>query len=153
MKKNRQMKVLEIISKHDVETQDELIELLKAEEYYVTQATISRDIRELDLIKVSTQRGTYKYTVSSHAENEKKKTSHLGNALVSSLVSIDFAGNIIVVKTVPGMSNAIAIEIERIHRPEMLGCVAGDDTIIMVMRNEDKAMDVSARLRELLSGR
>ena len=73
MKKNRQMKVLEIISKHDVETQDELIELLKAEEYYVTQATISRDIRELDLIKVSTQRGTYKYTVSSHAENEKKK--------------------------------------------------------------------------------
>ena len=153
MKKNRQMKVLEIISKHDVETQDELIELLKAEEYYVTQATISRDIRELDLIKVSTQRGTYKYTVSSHAENEKKKTSHLGNALVSSLVSIDFAGNIIVVKTVPGMSNAIAIEIERIHMPEMLGCVAGDDTIIMVMRNEDKAMDVSARLRELLSGK
>ena len=153
MKKNRQMKVLEIISKHDVETQDELIELLKAEEYYVTQATISRDIRELDLIKVSTQRGTYKYTVSSHAENEKKKTSHLGNALVSSLVSIDFAGNIIVVKTVPGMSNAIAIEIERIHMPEMLGCVVGDDTIIMVMRNEDKAMDVSARLRELLSGR
>ena len=150
MKKNRQMKVLEIISKHDVETQDELIELLKAEEYYVTQATISRDIRELDLIKVSTQRGTYKYTVSSHAENEKKKTSHLGNALVSSLVSIDFAGNVIVVKTVPGMSNAIAIEIERIHMPEMLGCVAGDDTIIMVMRNEDKAMDISARLRELL---
>ena len=153
MKKNRQMKVLEIISKHDVETQDELIELLKAEEYYVTQATISRDIRELDLIKVSTQRGTYKYTVSSHAENEKKKTSHLGNALVSSLVSIDFAGNVIVVKTVPGMSNAIAIEIERIHMPEMLGCVAGDDTIIMVMRNEDKAMDISARLRELLSGK
>lgn len=153
MKKNRQMKVLEIISKHDVETQDELIELLKAEEYYVTQATISRDIRELDLIKVSTQRGTYKYTVSSHAENEKKKTSHFGNALVSSLVSIDFAGNVIVVKTVPGMSNAIAIEIERIHMPEMLGCVAGDDTIIMVMRNEDKAMDISARLRELLSGK
>ena len=153
MKKNRQMKVLEIISKHDVETQDELIELLKAEEYYVTQATISRDIRELDLIKVSTQRGTYKYTVSSHAENEKKKTSNFGNALVSSLVSIDFAGNVIVVKTVPGMSNAIAIEIERIHMPEMLGCVAGDDTIIMVMRNEDKAMDISARLRELLSGK
>lgn len=153
MKKNRQMKVLEIISKHEVETQDELIELLKAEEYYVTQATISRDIRELDLIKISTPRGTYKYTVSSHAENEKKKTSHLGNALVSSLVSIDFANNIIVVKTVPGMSNAIAIEIERIHMPEMLGCVAGDDTIIMVMRNEAAAMDISARLRELLSGK
>ena len=153
MKKNRQMKVLEIISKHEVETQDELIELLKAEEYYVTQATISRDIRELDLIKISTPRGTYKYTVSSHAENEKKKTSHLGNALVSSLVSIDFANNIIVVKTVPGMSNAIAIEIERIHMPEMLGCVAGDDTVIMVMRNEGTAMDISARLRELLSGK
>ena len=153
MKKNRQMKVLEIISKHEVETQDELIELLKAEEYYVTQATISRDIRELDLIKISTPRGTYKYTVSSHAENEKKKTSHLGNALVSSLVSIDFANNIIVVKTVPGMSNAIAIEIERIHMPEMLGCVAGDDTIIMVMRTEGMAMDISARLRELLSGK
>ena len=153
MKKNRQMKVLEIISKHEVETQDELIELLKAEEYYVTQATISRDIRELDLIKISTPRGTYKYTVSSHAENEKKKTSHLGNALVSSLVSIDFANNIIVVKTVPGMSNAVAIEIERIHMPEMLGCVAGDDTVIMVMRNEGTAMDISARLRELLSGK
>ena len=153
MKKNRQMKVLEIISKHEVETQDELIELLRAEDYYVTQATISRDIRELDLIKISTQRGTYKYTVSSHAENEKKKTTHFGNALVSSLVSIDYAQNIIVVKTVPGMSNAIAIEIDRIHILDMLGCVAGDDTIIMVMRNEERAMEVSSRLRELLSGK
>ena len=145
--------MLEIISKHEVETQDELIELLRAEDYYVTQATVSRDIRELDLIKISTQRGTYKYTVSSHAENEKKKASHFGNALVSSIASVDFAQNIIVVKTVPGMSNAIAIEVDRVHIPDMLGCVAGDDTIIMVMRSEAVAMDVSSRLREILSGK
>ena len=153
MKKNRQMKVLEIISKNEVETQDELIELLKAEDYYVTQATVSRDIRELDLIKISTSRGTYKYTVSSHADNEKKKSAHLGNTLVSALVSVDYAQNIIVVKTVPGMCSAIAIEIERLMIPDMLGCVAGDDTLIVVMRNEERAQGVSGKLRELLSGR
>lgn len=153
MKKNRQMKVLEIISKHEVETQDELIELLKAEDYYVTQATISRDIRELDLIKISTARGTYKYTVSSHANNEKSKVNHLGHAIVSSVVNVDYAQNIIVVKTVPGMCGAVAIEIDRFTIPDLLGCVAGDDTIIMVMRTEERAAIVSEKLHDILMGK
>lgn len=151
MKKNRQMKVLELISKYEVETQDELIELLKAEDYYVTQATVSRDIRELDLIKVSTQRGTYKYTVSSHAQGEKKKNSNFGNALLSSLVSVDHAQNIVVVRTVPGMSNAVAIEIERRGIENMLGCVAGDDTLIAVMKDTDSACGLCEGFRDLLS--
>lgn len=153
MKKNRQMKVLEIISKNEVETQDELIELLKAEDYYVTQATISRDIRELELIKISTARGTYKYTVPSHAEKEKNKPHHLGNAIASSVLNVDYAQNIIVVKTVPGMCGAVAIEIDRYTIPDLLGCVAGDDTIIMVMRTEERAAIVSAKLHDILMGK
>lgn len=153
MKKNRQMKVLEIISKHEVETQDELIELLKAEDFYVTQATISRDIRELDLIKISTAKGTYKYTVAAHASNEKKPGNTFGHTLASSVKSVDYANNIIVVKTVPGMCGAVAIEIDRYTIPDLLGSVAGDDTLIMIMRTEERAEIVSGKLHDILMGK
>ena len=120
MKKNRQLMILEIISKHNVETQDELIEYLRKENFHVTQATVSRDIRELDLIKVTTPQGIYKYTMANASENDRKKSGGLGNVVVNAVVSIDFAQNIIVLKTSPGMSGAVAVEIDRLSIPEIL---------------------------------
>lgn len=153
MKKTRQMKVLEIISKNEVETQDDLISLLEKEGVYVTQATISRDIRELDLVKVSTSRGTYKYTVASHIETEKKKATNLGNALLTAITGVDYAQNIVVVKTIPGMSNAVAIELEGQNIPDMLGCVAGDDTLMIVMKSEMLARELSENFKDIIVGK
>ncbi len=153
MKKNRQMKILEIISKYEVETQDDLIDLLKKEDYYVTQATISRDIRELDLIKITTPSGKYKYTVGSHSAHEAQKKSHIGNAVLSAIRSIDYGQNIIVVKTLPGMSDAVAIEIDRISVHEILGCISGDDTIFVAIRDTDSARRICEKMKELLEAR
>ena len=153
MKKNRQMKILEIISKFEVETQDDLIDLLKKEDYYVTQATISRDIRELDLIKITTPSGKYKYTVGSHSSHEAQKKSHIGNAVLSAIRSIDYGQNIIVLKTLPGMSDAVAIEIDRIQVHEILGCISGDDTIFVAIRDTDSARRICEKMKELLEAR
>ena len=150
MKKNRQMKILAIISKYEVETQDDLIELLKSEDYYVTQATISRDIRELDLIKITTPSGKYKYTVGANATHEKSRKAHLGNAVISTIRSIEYAQNLVVVKTLPGMSDAVALEIDRIAVPEILGCISGDDTIFVATRDTQSAATICARMRDLL---
>ena len=151
MKKNRQIKILEIISKHEVETQDELIALLKEEDYYVTQATISRDIRELDLIKMTTSSGKYKYTVAAHSAHESAKKNHMGNAIMGSIRSVDFGENLIVIKTLPGMSDEVAIEIDRVSAHDILGCIAGDDTVFVAMRNTRSAEMACVKLREMVS--
>ncbi len=153
MKKNRQMKILEIISKNEVETQDDLIELLKEEDYYVTQATISRDIRELDLIKITTPSGKYKYTVGAHSAHANSKKNHIGNAVIHAINSIEYGQNIIVIKTLPGMSDAVAIDIDRTSVPEILGCIAGDDTVFVATRDTQSAEQICARLKDLLGQR
>ncbi len=153
MKKNRQMKILEIISKRDVETQDELIALLKNEDYYVTQATVSRDIRELDLIKITTPEGKYKYTVGTHTAADEAKKSHIGNAVIGAIRSIECGQNIIVIKTLPGMSDAVAIEIDRVPVHEILGCIAGDDTVFVATRDTRSAESICIKLKELLAAK
>lgn len=153
MKKNRQMKILEIISKHEVETQDDLIDLLKEEDYYVTQATISRDIRELDLIKITTSSGKYKYTVGAHSSHSQGRNSQMGNAILGAVRSIDFGGNLIVIKTTPGMSDAVAIEIDSVSAREILGCIAGDDTVFVAMRDSLSAEKVCEKLKDFLASR
>ncbi len=149
MKKNRHLKIYELISKHEIETQDELIDYLRAEGYDVTQATVSRDIRELNIVKVTTKRGTYKYT-ASHAQ-PKPSTTPFANALVDSVQSVNFAQNIIVIKTIPGMSSAIAVAIDGLSDTRLLGCVSGDDTIIAVATDAEAAYDIGSRMKELLS--
>lgn len=151
MKKNRQMKILEIISKCEVETQDDLIDLLKAEDYYVTQATISRDIRELDLIKITTPSGKYKYTVGAHSNQEHAKRHHMGNAIIGAIRSVDHGENLIVIRTTPGMSDAVAIEIDNISAREILGCIAGDDTVFVAMRDSLSAERVCAKIKEFVN--
>ena len=150
MKKNRQMKILEIITRHEVETQDDLIDLLKEENYYVTQATISRDIRELDLIKITTPSGKYKYTVGAHSTHDASKKHHIGSAIINSVRSIEYGGNLIVIKTNPGMSDAVAIEVDNISAHEILGCIAGDDTVFVAMRDALSAEKVCAKIKEFV---
>lgn len=151
MKKGRQEKILELITKYEIETQDELIEFLGEEGYNVTQATISRDIRDLELVKVAMNDGAYKYVVSHVSKKGTRQTGLLAHPMVDTVINITCAQNIIVVKTTPGMAQAVAISIDNIHDNDILGCVAGDDTIIIVTADNEQALSVSARLKKLLS--
>lgn len=151
MKKGRQEKILELITKYEIETQDELIEFLSGEGYNVTQATISRDIRDLDLVKVAMPDGAYKYVVSHVSRKNPRNTGILSHSLVDTVVSISCAQNIIVLKTTPGMAQAVAIAIDRINDSDILGCVAGDDTIIVVTPDNDAAHNTAVKMKRLLA--
>lgn len=151
MKKGRQEKILELIAKYEIETQDELIEFLGEEGYNVTQATISRDIRDLDLVKVAMPDGAYKYVVSHVSRKTPRNTGLLGHSIVDTVVSVTCAQNIIVLKTTPGMAQAVAISIDRINDSEILGCVAGDDTIMVVTHDGETAHNVANKMKRLLA--
>lgn len=149
MKGKRQSKIIDLISKNDVETQDDLVRLLKKTGFPVTQATISRDIKELHLIKSQTESGAYKYSV-----NEKKETSDM-NVLMrifkDTVLSIEAAGNIVVIKTLNGSANAAAEVVDGLHIPEIAGSLAGDNTIFIAVRGEDAAMNIVTRFRQMMS--
>ena len=153
MKKNRHVKIYELISKHEIETQDELLDYLRTEGFDVTQATVSRDIRELDIVKITTDRGTYKYTSSHSPQVQSKKSVSLANTLTDAVQSVNFAQNIIVVKTTPGMSSPVAVAIDNLAEPRILGCVAGDDTIIVVVTDNEAAYDITSKMKLMLSGK
>lgn len=148
MKRLRQEKLLELISKYEIDTQDELIERLRESGFEVTQATVSRDIRELNISKMTTGKGTYRYVLPKHTA----PTSNLkfNSALIDALISIDYACNIVVLKTHAGLANALAVGIDAMHLDSILGCVAGDDTILVVSRSEDDAHYIADRIREMI---
>ena len=147
MKKERQGKILEIITKYDVETQDELIARLREHEFIVTQATISRDIRELKLTKVSSGAGSYKYV---QQKDENRTDVRLSRTLTDSITHVDCALNQIVLKTYPGMAGAVAVSVDSIDKSEILGCVAGDDTIIVVCRTVESASSIAENIKHLI---
>jgi transcriptional regulator of arginine metabolism len=151
MKKGRQEKIIELITKYEIETQDELMEFLGEEGDTVTQATVSRDIRDLDLVKVAMPGGTYKYVVSHVSQKSPKNTGPLSHAVSDTVISVNFAQNIVVLRTTPGMAQAVAIAIDRIPDNEILGSVAGDDTIIVVTPDASVAEDVTLRLKKILN--
>lgn len=136
MKKIRHRKIVEIIEKYDVETQEELAGRLRDAGVEVTQATVSRDIRELKLSKVPSGSGRQKYVVL------KQDDSHLGDKYIRVLrdgfVSMDMAQNILVVKTVAGMAMAVAAALDALKFQEVVGCIAGDDTIMVAVRTVDE---------------
>lgn len=148
MKNKRQEKIISLITRYEIETQEDLIGMLYKEGFQVTQATVSRDIRELKLTKVLTGRGSYRYTVSS--TNDNVPAIKFNRALINSIVSVNYAVNNIVIKTYPGLATAVATGLDSIDSNDILGCVAGDDTIIMVVKNEIAAKDLSARIHALL---
>ena len=149
MKKNRQEKLLEVISRYEIDTQDELIAILRDNGYEVTQATISRDIRELKITKMPTGKGTYRYVLPKRAEKGGISSMKLGTTLLDSIVSVDFACNIVVLKTYAGLANAVAAGIDHMNLHQVLGCVAGDDTIMLVTRDAETAEQIADRIRKL----
>ena len=149
MKFNRHAKILDLISRDDIETQEELAEKLNAEGFPVTQATVSRDIREMKLTKVTNDRGRQVYKVMQGTEtgmNEKYL-----RILRDGFVAMDMAQNILVVKTVAGMAMAVAAALDAMKWPEILGCIAGDDTIMCVVKTSEQAPGVVQKLGGILS--
>ena len=135
MKKNRHSEIIELIEKYEIETQEELADKLKEAGYQVTQATVSRDIRELNLSKISAGNGRQKYIVLSSDDN--KLSDKYIRVLRDGFVSMDMAQNILVIKTVQGMAMAVAAAIDAMRFPEIVGCIAGDDTIMVAVRTAE----------------
>ncbi len=147
MKIKRQDEILRIISSDDIETQEELVNSLRAIGYKVTQATVSRDIRELRLIKVAAKGGGFKY--AKPEKHEIAVSERLTRILTDSLVHVDSSGNIIVVKTLSGSANVAAEALDNLGWAEILGTIAGDNTIFVVVRDETEAAEISDRIRNL----
>ena len=148
MKSQRQTRILELVSKYEIETQEEMMSRLQSEGFKVTQATVSRDLRELKLMKTLTARGTYRYSVNTgrhHAGNVK-----LNNAMVDSIVHVDYSLNNVVIKTYPGMAQAVAAAVDALNMHSILGCVAGDDTIIIITRSEEDSIELNEKITELM---
>ncbi len=149
MKKPRHKKILELIEKHDIGTQEELSERLKEEGLNVTQATISRDIRELKLSKVAAGSGGQKYVVMKQ-QHEVLMVSKYSRVLREAFLSMDAAQNILVIKTVSGMAMAVAAAIDSMKLNEVVGCIAGDDTVMVVVRTAEDTDRLIGRIRSML---
>ena len=135
MKKSRQKAILDIIKSNDIDTQNQLIDALKARGVHSTQATISRDIKELRLVKELTPRGVYRYAVNSgEISNHSERLKII---LKESVTSLDYAQNIVVVKTLPGLASAVCSAIDKMQVKDLVGTLAGDDTAFVVMRDLD----------------
>ena len=148
MKSHRQEKILELIAQHEIETQDDLIHYLQDSGFVVTQATISRDIRELKLTKVLTGHGSYRYVLPSQPESVQ--FAKYNRTVIESIISAECAGNILVIKTYPGLAQAVALGIDNMNLPKILGTVGGDDTIISVTKDAEYAKDAVRRIHELM---
>ncbi len=134
MKYNRHAKILEIIDKFNVETQEDLAAKLAEEGVEVTQATVSRDIKELRLIKVAAKNGEYRYSSTSHGDSDISEK--LLKIFSESFISSDYANNIVIVRTLPGMAQAAAFAVDSMKWADIVGTIAGDDTIMIVCRAE-----------------
>lgn len=147
MKNRRQMKILDIIAKEEISTQDELARRLTQSGEDVTQATISRDIKELRLIKVAGSDGHSKYAVSVSAGHVSNR---LARIFIDTVMSIESSGNMVVIKTLSGSANAAGEAIDAMGHQEILGSLAGDNTIFLVVREGEDAAALANRLRELI---
>ena len=141
-------KIIELIEQYDIETQDELAELLRKEGFDVTQATVSRDIRKLALSKVPGKNGRQKYALLNHQDHQMAE-KYVG-ILREAFVSMDQAQNILVIKTVSGMAMAVATALDNIGWKEIVGCIAGDDTIMCAIRTMEDAQTVMAELEKIV---
>ena len=149
VKVERHSKIVELIGKYEIETQEELAEYLNSAGYRVTQATVSRDIRELKLSKVQSESGKQRYVVLQNQETFSDKYIRI---LRDGYVSMDMAQNILVIKTVSGMAMAVAAALDAIHFHEIVGCIAGDDTIMCAVRSVDDTILVMDKIRKLITG-
>ena len=149
MKNARQTEILSIIQNVDVETQEQLLDELRSRGFSATQATISRDIKELRLVKELSGKGGYRYTLT-----ERKQTggadARLRNIFKEGVISVDVAQNLVVVKTMPGLASAACSALDGMEIPGMVGTLAGDDTGILIMRDNNSAQAFSSEVHKLL---
>ena len=148
MKKNRHQVILELLNQYTIETQDDFIRLLNERGFEVTQATISRDIRDLELVKIADGKGNYKYVLPT--KSPQISLSTFSPSVVGTITRVSSAQNIVVIRTNPGLTGAIAVAIDSITAPELLGCVAGDDTIIVVTQNTETAKSLCSQIQMMM---
>ena len=149
MKNNRQSMILDIIAKEHIETQEQLLEQLRQRGVASTQATISRDIKQLHLVKEPTGHGTYKYAVSS-SRARLNIADKLRTIFRESVLTVDNAQNIVVIKTLPGLANAAGSAVDGMDVPYLVGSLAGDDTALLIMRDTESALDFTEEIKEML---
>ncbi|XYY59225.1 transcriptional regulator AhrC/ArgR [Bacillus velezensis] len=147
-KGQRHIKIRELITSHEIETQDDLVDMLREEGYKVTQATVSRDIKEPHLVKVPTNNGSYKYSLP--ADQRFNPLSKLKRSLMDAFVKIDSASHMIVLKTMPGNAQAIGALMDNLEWEEIMGTICGDDTILIICRTPEDTEGVQSRLLEPL---
>ena len=150
MKSKRQAKIMEIISNTNVETQEQLLAALQDAGFSSTQATISRDIKELRIVKELTSLGTYRYTTGTR-EVPTTFSSRLNTIFRECVTSFDYAQNIIVIHTLPGLANAAASALDTMNMSVVLGTIAGDDTVFIVMRDSNSAAAFCGEIKGLLA--
>jgi transcriptional regulator of arginine metabolism len=148
MKSHRQEKILELINQYEIETQDDLIRYLQESGFDVTQATIWRDIRELKLTKVLTGHGSYRYVLPTQPDG--LQLAKYNRTVIESIISAECAGNIFVIKTYPGLAQAVALGIDNMNLPKILGTVGGDDTIISVTKDAEYAKEAVRKIHEMM---
>jgi transcriptional regulator of arginine metabolism len=149
MKAQRQAKILELISTTNIDTQEQLLAMLESEGFHTTQATISRDIKELRIVKELTSLGNYRYTTGNN-ELEGTFSTRLNTIFKECVISFDYAQNIIVVRTLPGLASAAASAIDGMNIHAVVGSLAGDDTVMIVMRDTNSAAVFCGEMKSLL---
>lgn len=149
MKFQRQAKILDLIEHDEIETQEELSIKLRELGFDTTQATISRDIKELRLVKMLSPSGKYKYAASAR-EAETSFASRLRNIFRECVTSVDQAQNMVVIKTLPGLAQAAAMAIDSMRVPQVIGTLGGDDTVFIVMRDTESAIEFRSTTEEML---
>ncbi len=149
MKTKRQAKILEIITASDVETQEQLLEALRASDFTSTQATISRDIKEMRLVKELTEAGTYRYKAAT-TDTATTFSTRLNTIFRECVIHYDHAQNMVVIKTLPGLASAAAAAVDGMTLPVILGTLAGDDTVFIVMRDTPSATSFCAEIKRIL---
>ena len=150
MKSQRQAKILEIIANKNIETQEQLLAELQAEGFRGTQATISRDIKELRIVKELTSLGAYRYTTSA-SDLGNSFSARLNTIFRECVISFDYAQNIIVVRTLPGLASAAGSAIDAMNLHSIVGTLAGDDTVMIVMRDTNAAATLCGEIKSLLN--
>ena len=149
-KSQRQAKIMEIISTRNVETQEQLLDALKQEGFNGTQATISRDIKELRIVKELTNLGTYRYT-TTNGEISGSFSARLNTIFRECVIGFDYAQNIIVIRTLPGLGSAAGAAIDAMNMSAVVGSLAGDDTVMVVMRDNNTAAAFCGEIKSLLN--
>ena len=146
--KKRQAKIIELVKNNDIETQEELTLLLQASGFAVTQATVSRDIRELKLTKIPAGQGKQKYSI--HISEDEQVLQRLIRIFREGVTSIDFAGNMVVIKTLEGSAMAVAASVDAMGYAEVVGSIAGDDVVICIVKSQDIAESLMYKLNKII---